>query len=54
VVGGRIYGVVELFNKQSGGTFTQREVDQLEELVRMAVKILEVRFLMAELARRAR
>lgn len=54
VVGGQLYGVVELFNKHSGGTFNQRDVEQLEELVRMAVKILEVRFLMAELARRAR
>lgn len=54
VVANQLYGVIELFNKQKGGSFTQRDVTELEDTIRMAEKILEVRFLMAELARRAK
>jgi GAF domain-containing protein len=54
ILANQMYGVVELFNKNSGGSFTFADVTLLEETIRMAVKILEVRFLTAELARRAR
>lgn len=53
VIAGQLYGVVELFNKRSGGSFTEADVRVLEDTLRMVVKILEVRFVMAELAKRA-
>lgn len=49
----QLYGVIELFNRHSGGSFHERDVEFLEQAIRMAVKIIEVRFLTAELARRA-
>lgn len=53
ILANQIYGVIELFNKTAGGSFTQRDMELLEDTIRMAAKILEVRFLTAELARRA-
>ncbi|MGZ3693503.1 MAG: GAF domain-containing protein [Bdellovibrionota bacterium] len=50
----QVYGVIELFNKKSGESFNERDVELLEETIRMAVKILEVRFLTAELVKRIR
>jgi GAF domain-containing protein len=52
IVGGQPYGVIEVFNKRDGGLFTERDLAVLEDGVRMFAKVLEVRFLMAELIRR--
>jgi GAF domain-containing protein len=54
IIGGQVFGVVELFNRLDGGFFQQRDLQQLEEGVRLLAKVLEVRFLMAELMRRTR
>ena len=55
LVANQLYGVVEVFNKMGGhGGFDQRDLRLLEAGLRMASKVLEVRFLMAELARRVR
>jgi GAF domain-containing protein len=54
ILANQMYGVIEIFNKTSGGSFCQRDVELMEDTIRMAVKILEVRFLTAELARRVR
>lgn len=48
----RLYGVVEVFNKAGDGRFDKSDLQLMEEGVRMAAKVLEVRFLMAELARK--
>ncbi|MGE3260766.1 MAG: GAF domain-containing protein [Bacteriovoracia bacterium] len=53
VITNQLYGVIELFNRHAGGSFHERDVEFLEQAIRMAVKIIEVRFLTAELARRA-
>lgn len=52
VVGGQLYGVIELFNRRDGGFFSESELQLLEEGTRMLAKVLEVRFLMAELLKR--
>lgn len=52
VIANQLYGVVELFNKQGTGYFDQKDLQVLEDGVRMLAKVLEVRFLMAELARK--
>ncbi len=54
-IGNRLYGVVELFNKvgATNGTFSEKDLETLMVGITMAVKVLEVRFLVAELARRA-
>jgi GAF domain-containing protein len=52
VVGGQLYGVIELFNCRDGGFFSEQELQLLEEGTRMLAKVLEVRFLMAELLKR--
>jgi len=49
----RLYGVVEIFNKVGGGRFDEADLRLMEDSARMATKVLEVRFLMAELFRRA-
>jgi hypothetical protein len=54
LVANRLYGVVELFNKLGGAQFEQADLKLMEDGARMAAKVLEVRFLMAELARRMR
>ncbi len=51
-VGGQLYGVIELFNKRGGGFFTESDLKALEDSTRMLAKVLEVRFLMAELVKR--
>lgn len=53
LVANQLFGVVEVFNKV-GGAFDQNDLKALEEATRMAAKLLEVRFLLAELARRVR
>jgi hypothetical protein len=52
IVGGQPYGVIEVFNKIDGSYFEESDLHVLEEGVRMFTKVLEVRFLMAELVRR--
>ncbi len=52
LVGGQLYGVVELFNKVSGDPFDQNDVKLMEEGAQMAAKVLEVRFLLAEIIKR--
>jgi transcriptional regulator with GAF, ATPase, and Fis domain len=52
VLDNQIYGVIELFNKVPGECFDERDLEVIEEGVIMAAKVLEVRFLAAELARR--
>lgn len=52
MVGGQPYGVIEVFNRRDGGLFDERDLRSLEDGVRMFSKVLEVRFLLAELARR--
>ncbi len=54
LVAGQLFGVIEFFNRKGGGFFEQRDLQVLEEGTRMFSKVLEVRFLMAELMRRAR
>lgn len=50
----RLYGVVEIFNKVGGGHFDKADLQLMEEGARMAGKVLEVRFLMAELIRKVK
>jgi GAF domain-containing protein len=52
LVGGEPYGVIEVFNKRGGGFYEEEDLRVLEDGVRMLSKILEVRFLLAELAKR--
>lgn len=52
MIANKMYGVVEVFNKLPGGYFEDRDLKLLEDGCRMAGKILEVRFFVAELARR--
>ncbi|NUM87996.1 MAG: GAF domain-containing protein [Bdellovibrionales bacterium] len=51
VIANQLYGVVEVFNKLPGGYFDNRDLSILEDGCRMAGKVLEVRFFVAELAR---
>jgi hypothetical protein len=53
LVGGQPYGVIEVFNRRDGGLFDERDLRSLEDGLRMFSKVLEVRFLLAELSRRA-
>lgn len=53
IVAGQLYGVVEVFNRKSGDSFSEADLKFLEEIVKMMSKVLEVRFLTAALARRA-
>lgn len=52
LIANQLYGVIELFNKQGTGYFDQKDLQSLEDGVKMLAKVLEVRFLMAELARK--
>jgi transcriptional regulator with GAF, ATPase, and Fis domain len=52
IIGGQLYGVIEFFNKISGEPFDQNDVKILEDGALMAAKVLEVRFLLAELSKR--
>jgi transcriptional regulator with GAF, ATPase, and Fis domain len=52
IVGGQLYGVFEFFNKISGEPFDQNDVKILEDGALMAAKVLEVRFLLAEITKR--
>lgn len=52
-IGGELYGVIELFNKKPDAFFEERDFEALKRGVRLAAKVLEVRFLLAKLARRA-
>ena len=52
LIGGQVYGVIELFNRRQGDFFSEHDLRLLEEGTRMLAKVLEVRFLMAELMRR--
>jgi hypothetical protein len=54
LVANQLYGVVEIFNKRTPEGFTEIDVRLLEQMVKMLTKVLEVRFLTAELARRVR
>ena len=53
LVGGQPYGVIEVFNRRDGGLFDEKDLRALEDGLRMFSKVLEVRFLLAELSRRA-
>lgn len=52
-IGGQLYGVIELFNKKPDAFFQDEDFETLKRGVKMAAKVLEVRFLLAELARKA-
>jgi GAF domain-containing protein len=52
-IGGQLYGVIELFNKKPDAFFHDEDFETLKRGVKMAAKVLEVRFLLAELARKA-
>jgi len=54
LVDNQLYGVVELFNKLNGESFDEKDLRVIEEGTRMAAKVIEVRFLLAELVRRKR
>lgn len=54
LVAGQLFGVIEFFNRKDGSFFEQSDLQLLEDGTRMLSKVLEVRFLMAELMRRAR
>lgn len=53
IIGGQLYGVVEFFNKKHEVYFNERDTLLLEDAIRMFSKVLEVRFLVAELVRGA-
>lgn len=53
LVGGRLFGVVELFNKMPNSLFEETDFETLKKGAQMLAKVLEVRFLMAELFRKA-
>ncbi len=53
MIANQLYGVVELFNKQGADYFDDKDLEVVEAGLRLASKVLEVRFLMAELYRRA-
>jgi hypothetical protein len=53
IVGGQLYGVIEFFNRTDGSLFEEKDLRLVEDAVRMISKVMEVRFLMAELLRRA-
>ncbi len=52
LIANQLYGVVEVFNKAGVDYFEPRDRQLLEEGVKMAAKVLEVRFFVAELVRR--
>ncbi len=52
VVGNQLYGVIEVFNRKDGKFFVEQDLRILEDGTRMIAKVLEVRFLMAELLKR--
>jgi hypothetical protein len=53
LVGGQLFGVVELFNKMPNSLFEEADFETLKKGAGMLAKVLEVRFLMAELFRKA-
>ena len=54
VVANNVYGVIELFNKKGSNYFNEADKRLLMDGLKMAEKVLEVRFLTAELFRRGR
>jgi transcriptional regulator with GAF, ATPase, and Fis domain len=52
LVSGQLYGVLELFNRLDGGLFTPMDLVHVRSATQAAGKVFEVRFLLAELARR--
>jgi len=51
LISGEIFGVAEIFNKKGDELFTQDDFELVKHGVWMAAKILEIRFLMAELVK---
>ena len=51
-ISNRLYGVIELFNKQGAEYFQESDKKIMEDGLKMLSKALEVRFLLAELAKR--
>ena len=54
LVANQLYGVIELFNRMPDQTFNEQNQAALEKAMKMVGKILETRFLLAELMKRAR
>lgn len=54
LIEGQIYGVIELFDKTDGSHFDESDLEALQDGVKMISKVLEVRFLMAELISRVK
>jgi hypothetical protein len=54
LVAGQLFGVVEVFNEKLESAFNEQCLETLNEGARMMAKLLEVRFLTAELVRRLR
>lgn len=50
----RLYGVVEIFNSKTNAKFTEENVKTMNRVAQIAAKILEERFLIAELLGRAK
>lgn len=53
LVANQLYGVIELFNRMPDQTFNEENQEALEKAMKMVGKILETRFLLAELVKRA-
>jgi len=53
LIGNQLYGVIELFNRLPDGSFDEEDKEVLERGLKMVAKVLEVRFLLSELFRRA-
>lgn len=53
LISNQLYGVIELFNKLPDGSFDEEDKEILERGLKMVAKVLEVRFLLSELFRRA-
>ena len=52
LIANQLYGVVEVFNKIGAGYFDAKDRQLLEDSVKMAAKVLEVRFFAAEILKR--
>lgn len=51
LIASQLYGVVELFNKSGVSYFDAKDLSIIEDGLKMAAKVLEVRFFIAELVR---
>jgi transcriptional regulator with GAF, ATPase, and Fis domain len=52
LIANQLYGVLEVFNKVGTGYFDLKDQQLLEDCIKMAAKVLEVRFFAAEILKR--